>query len=347
MIVVALLVAILALGAASIWLKESPKGTEIMPERAALAQARPDVFFLGNSMMGRGIDLKQMEDLLQQEVDGHQGPGSGSAYWYVYFKNVILATKPPPQVVVLFFRNRELTDTRYRTDPPYRLQIENFSLQDEPELMERAFHRFQSPLDRRMKEQWKLNDMREMAKSTAENTIRDVIAPMLRGYKAYTRQVAFYQVFHHRLSIPSLLTQIQLSQETDYPTETINFEESNPQSFLPLIVEMAKQHDVQLILVRVRKRSALTKPQPPELLDYIASLNAYAAENSVPILDFMEDERIQLKHFVDGDHMNEEGRELLTRLVAEKLLPLLPVPRNGPKKTGLKTALAVDEAQSF
>ena len=49
---------------------------------------------------------------------------------------------------------------------------------------------------------------------------------------------------------------------------------------------------------------------------------AYFERRMIPSVNFLREPRLQLDSYAAGDHYNEHGRQLLTRLVAEALLEL-------------------------
>ncbi len=86
---------------------------------------------------------------------------------------------------------------------------------------------------------------------------------------------------------------------------------------------IAQRADVPLILVRIRRREHTATPDSAHLAAYMQDLGVWAKEQGISLLDFAGEERLRLKHFAKGDHLNPEGRALFTLLLAEQLKPLL------------------------
>ena len=85
---------------------------------AALREAANDYILIGDSMAGTRIDPGHLSRL----IGGHGAaalfhPGSGPAYWYLTFKNLVINAGLRPRVVVFFFRDENLTDTLFRVYP--------------------------------------------------------------------------------------------------------------------------------------------------------------------------------------------------------------------------------------
>ncbi len=57
-----------------------------------------------------------------------------------------------------------------------------------------------------------------------------------------------------------------------------------------------------------------------ELIDYIENLKEYLLSNNIPLIDFTNDLRIKEEHFKNGDHLNENGRIVFTKMIYEQLL---------------------------
>jgi len=85
---------------------------------AALRESSNDVILIGDSMAGTRVDPGHLSSLI-----GGRGaaalfhPGSGSAYWYLTFKNLVVNARLRPRVVIFFFRDENLTDTLFRVYP--------------------------------------------------------------------------------------------------------------------------------------------------------------------------------------------------------------------------------------
>ena len=81
----------------------------------------------------------------------------------------------------------------------------------------------------------------------------------------------------------------------------------------------------------------------PELARYSARLRTYLEEQALPFIDLSGEHAIRQEHFADYDHLSAEGRRLFTRLLAERLEPLLPPPR-GPGSAGRGGSVTHDSA---
>ena len=106
-----------------------------------------------------------------------------------------------------------------------------------------------------------------------------------------------------------------------------------PKSFLPTIIQMTRDNNVQLLLVRVKKRREVEGlPTPAGLDDYTHDLKQWCDSEQVPLIDFSDEPQLKLEHYADGDHLNrEDGRTLFTQLLAERLKPHLAKTAHPPE----------------
>jgi hypothetical protein len=69
---------------------------------------RPSVIFLGNSMLGEGIDTNLFQKQTDIKAMKIYTGGAASAWWYTIFKNSIVEAEHKPKLVVIFFRDQFL-----------------------------------------------------------------------------------------------------------------------------------------------------------------------------------------------------------------------------------------------
>ena len=60
--------------------------------------------------------------------------GSGSAFWYLALKNWVIASGIRPRMVLIFFRDTNLTDVMFRLDEQFRWALDLAALDREDEL---------------------------------------------------------------------------------------------------------------------------------------------------------------------------------------------------------------------
>jgi hypothetical protein len=136
---------------------------------------------------------------------------------------------------------------------------------------------------------------------------------------------AIERLFDEKNLNSDLLTIRQLAAESTGGNKLYNFQQELDRSFLPYMIDMAQENNIQLVFVRMKRRRDV-KPggQPKALQKYIKNLEDYLAENEVDFIDFTDDKRIKIEHFGSGDHLSRNGgRRLFTKILAEKTLPII------------------------
>ncbi|HSO13710.1 MAG TPA: hypothetical protein VLT51_15135, partial [Anaerolineales bacterium] len=104
-----------------------------------------------------------------------------------------------------------------------------------------------------------------------------------------------------------------------YTSQSLDFSGQIEKSFLPEIIRLCKENDIQLVLVRLPTlRFEDPETRPPELADYIQQLGTYLMENNVPFLDFQRG-NMPAEYFTDPLHLNNHGKLVFTRELTEAL----------------------------
>jgi hypothetical protein len=322
------LIAVAVLAAATLVADKAyspPSATAIPWKQQELSSQRPEVILLGNSMLGEGIDEGLFESLTGLRTCKWAIGGSESAYWYVVTKNVIATCAHKPRLLVVFFRGTVLAYPGFRTSGKYRDEIELWTLPEEPLLDELAYRTSSPPLVRVAEQLWPLCDWRHRnaLKTRAETLVKQVTAALLKTNPETLAAAAAAVFAEDELDLVQATAQ-QLAAEQAFSVVPRQIQIGR--SFLPEIVRVTKEAGIQLVFVRVKRRTdADGRPQSAELTDYINGLREYLQEASVPLLDFSHDPSLGLELFAAGDHLDrEKGRPVFTRLVAAEVGLLLP-----------------------
>jgi hypothetical protein len=254
--------------------------------------------------------------------------GWSSAIWYLALKNVIIPASPRPQTVVFFFRDHYLTDPTFRVTGEYKKGVDELTGPDEPLLERLAYLNAMNPLTYQLNQNWSLFQKREHLKKALESNVKSWVGSVY----GYPDVESVNQNIQRLFGVDNLLAEelgnTQLKSEEVTNKNLYDFQKSLPVSFLPAMVEIARENAVRLVLVRVKRRREVEGlPTPAGLDGYICDLKQWCAKEQVPLIDFSEDTRLTLEHYADGDHLNRgEGRTLFTQLLVEQLEPYLGVP---------------------
>jgi lysophospholipase L1-like esterase len=127
-----------------------------------------------------------------------------------------------------------------------------------------------------------------------------------------------------KLDTNLLVDAIATAESYLYTPEQLDFARQLDRSFLPDIVELAKENNIQLILVRTKHLDDPTEASESAALKaYIKALKAFAKDNDVFVLDFAHDEHLTSDLFIDSHHLSQAGRVVFTKMLAEALAPIL------------------------
>lgn len=284
---------------------------------AGIERERPAVVFIGNSMVRRGVSAEILTEASGAKTYLLAKPGAFSALWYLFIKNVLVPARHRPGTVVIVFRDDYLTRPTYRVDGLYKKEIDAYATAAEPALDRLAYGAVAEDglmsglagVERSRR--W----MKERAESRALTLYLDIKERNLKRMLGRT--------FGEGAMVGELVDLAQLDAEELDEERLVDFDAAVSDSFLPLIIELAADHDMQLVMVRYkRKRDLGGNNEPPELKRYIGKLRAYLERHSVPLIDFTDDPRITLEHWGRGDHLDPDmGKPVFSRILAEELRP--------------------------
>ena len=102
--------------------------------REDIRRIRPEFVFIGDSMLGSRIDPTHMRRTINRQTWWVMQPGTGSAWWYLAFKNHVLGADVAPKAAIVFFRDYNLTDVMFRLDDAFRWSLDTVAGPEEPEL---------------------------------------------------------------------------------------------------------------------------------------------------------------------------------------------------------------------
>jgi hypothetical protein len=95
-----------------------------------------------------------------------------------------------------------------------------------------------------------------------------------------------------------------------------DFAKNMPRSVLPLIIDLAKAHDLRVGFVRVQRRPVGNRPPPQSerMQQYMRDFKAYVEGHGMLFHDDTGDPQQTLAMYEDGDHVGREHRQRYTRM---------------------------------
>ena len=286
----------------------------------ALDQNRPELVVLGDSSLPAAVDEDRLAELTGKGTFNIGIEGSASAFWYLVIKNNIAAAQHKPGYLLIVFRDTILTAPGYRVQGSYFTRLDEFTYRNEPILRERAYINLMNPLEFAAEKYWPLYGTRLEARRDIDAAVR-YRPPAQFGCDQACTDEGMYQTFGGAdLEPGQLRAAIAAAEQYLYTPAQLNFKSQVDASFLPEMIRLTKENGIQLILVRLKSYSPGTGDfQSQALKNYITDLEAYLTENDVPFLDFGADPRLKSEYFADPIHLNNEGRQLFTMLLADAL----------------------------
>jgi hypothetical protein len=285
-----------------------------------LRYADPAWVFIGDSMLGTRIHpmlLGELSGAGDRNVSFLFQAASGPAWWYLTYKNHLVASGVKPRMTFFFFRDTNLTDTMFRLRNHLGEALDEVAHATEPELDAIVAARQGGAL-------WKVDaafDRLYQVNATyawAHPTIRRWYAlwkypdPIARLHFENVIEEDFNQNFRRDLAADIGATDDDADFARDLPT-----------SVLPLIVALSKEHQLPVCFVRVQRRPVGGRPpeQSPALLEYVADFRAWAASQGACFHDDTGDPEMTLDLYEDGDHVDDRLR--YTRIFRKRLDPFL------------------------
>ncbi len=285
-----------------------------------LRSGRPLWVFIGDSMLGTRIDpirLGELSATHDELVAFLYHPATGPAWWYLSFKNHFIASGITPRAVFVFFRDTNLTDTLFRVESLYGNALDDVAHADEPEL--------NAVIAARKRGIWsRVHTAAVRAYGT--DIANGWLEPGIRRWFVNWRfpdpgaRYRFDASLGERFDLANLRSDV--AADLAGPNESADFARDLPSSPLPLMIDLARQHGVQLCFVRVQRRPRGTTPPPqsPNLVRYLGDLTRYLAANGALYHDDWGDPEMPESIYADGDHIR--NRRLYTDVFRRRLDPL-------------------------
>jgi hypothetical protein len=281
---------------------------------AALREAANDYILIGDSMAGTRIDPAQLSRLV-----GGRGtaalfhPGSGPAYWYLTFKNLVVNAGLKPRAVVFFFRDENLTDTLFREYPSAldRVAMSHESALDEL-LAARALgaHFRLHGLIRRLYQY-------DQTRAWLEPLLLQAPVAWSAGRRARKHLL---DRMNDEVFALEALRPMEAADMAAASGAALDFDRNLPTSVLPEILRLSKLSGIRVAFVRVQRRpgAAGPPPQSPALQEYMRKLRAYLDANGAIFRDDWGDPDQPLSVYEDGDHVKKDFRSVYTELFFRK-----------------------------
>lgn len=284
--------------------------------RKWIQENKPDIVLIGDSVLYEGVNPLLLNVELGRQTYAITIPGSGTASWYLLIKNVILGSTYRPKYIVILFRNTMLTVPQYRTTGRYFPLLDDFATKNEPLVADLAFINQMSPLEKFAQRYIPIYSLRLEIRQDLDNLIRYAPTSTLVGCDRECTDNAVGSIFGREVDPSALNQMLEDAAKTLYAPQEMVFENQVGESFLPYIIQIAQENNINLIFVKTK----IFGSEPVELIAYSKSLEEYFLKfDDVFLLDFSQDPQITQDYYVDSLHMNSYGKDLFTKIFAEKM----------------------------
>jgi hypothetical protein len=294
-----------------------------MDYQTSIEKQKPGVLLLGNSVINSGIDESQFALLTGQKTMKFGFPGTASAYWYLLIKSNIATARTPPKYLMLFFLDNLLTTPDWAVNFDYQLMIDELAGEKETVLLQKAYLSQINPVEGYLDSHYPLFGERETLKEKIDNRIKYTLPQLLLNCAKPCLDQALDVKFEERNMLPQVLKQNEIDPH-QWSGPKWDFNSMVERSFLPDIIQITREKGINLILVREKNINVMTlADESPDMLTYYQEMADYLKKEGVTFLDFAHDPELTLDLFRDEMHLTPQGRQVFTRLVAEKFLPLI------------------------
>jgi hypothetical protein len=283
-----------------------------------LVYLQPGYVVIGDSMAGTRVDERRLGELSGRPVAPLLQAGSGSAFWYLVLKNWVIASGIKPRLVLIFFRDTNLTDVMFRLDQQFRWALDLAAGEREEELNAVIAKRL-GPLERVHRVLDNTLGV-ERARRRAEPAVSAWPASLI--FLSRRRRGDFLNQVNARLGLdhlrPMPAADIQIG---DAPA--FDFARDVDRSVLPLMLRDATRAGLTLCFVRVQRRPSANRPPPqsPALQRYVEALRAYLTARGALLHDDTGDPAMTLDLYEDGDHIARHARRRYTEILYTRLRP--------------------------
>jgi len=285
-----------------------------------LVEQEPEIVLLGDSTLVLGVDAELLAQQTGESVYSIGIPGSASALWYLLLKNNIAESSYKPKYLLVVFRDTILTAPGYRVHGSYFDLVDEYARRNEPLLIQNSFINLMNPLEIAAEKYLPLYVARPELRSSIDAQIRYVF-PAFFGCDRDCTDYSMGDIFSGAdLEPKALVDAVAAAESYLYTSDQMDFFVRLNRSYLPEMIHIAKENNIQIVFVRIKVESAEPRTaNSPAMINYLVSLTNYLANESVPLLDFGSDPRLTHDLFRDSIHLNEQGKVVFTEMLADEL----------------------------
>jgi hypothetical protein len=287
-----------------------------------IEKEKPEVVFLGNSVVIWGIDQTQFEQLTNRKTLRLGFMGTASTYWYLLIKSNIATASTPPKYLLLFFLDNMLTLPDQMVNNKYLPIIDEVAGENETVLLQKAYLNQINPVEGFLDSNIPLFGERQTLKDKIDNRLKYSLPQLFQKCSKSCLDQAMDTAFDAKNMLTRLVQNNSISPNR-LPDSLWSFNALVEKSFIPDMIQITKKAGIQLILVREKNARVMTlQEESPAMRKYFQDMADYLKKQGIPLIDFSHDPSITIDMFLDEMHLSPQGRDVFTRLVAERFLSL-------------------------
>jgi hypothetical protein len=291
---------------------------------AQFDSAAPELVFIGNSLLDTRIDPDLLAELTGIPTLSMAINGTAPGTWYLQLTNVIAAAENPPDAVFVFFHDDLITRPISFTGPKDRKLIESLS-HTESITLEGAEGTAILSSSKEGKRATTLSSRIKQALTTIYPITNQPTTSPVSSIGAQLTGLSPEQFEKDAENKFAFVNKRDQAPTIQQPKFHGSFASKIDDSFLPLIIQQAKELNANLVIVRVaaRPNNDGTPNEPDSLAEYSSDLAIYLGENDVRYIDMIghaEDGTLDAGMYYDGYHLKHRFRGNYTEFFAEWLL---------------------------
>jgi len=281
---------------------------------------QPQDILLGNSVIVNGLDPELFQSITGRRTVHFAFNGAASAYYYLILKNIIATAESSPEYVLLFFIDNWLTRPELMVSGGPFLQImDEVAGAEETVLLRKAYLNQLDPCMAYLDSHIMIFGERQTLKGKIDARLKYPLSDWLMDCGRDCLDNALDTAFFYDNMFPAPDPAERYRDE--WSGREWNFKGRLADSFLPDIIEVARQHGLKLIFVREKNSRFMTlEEETADMRRYFQDLSEYLYQQGIPLLDFAHDPALGVELFHDQMHFIPEARPVFTHLVAEKYM---------------------------
>lgn len=315
-----------------------------------IRREKPEFVFLGNSLLGTRILESKLEKLLGgRKVYLLKEGGTYTAIWYLKFKNYLVASGVKPKAVFVFFRREEIMKPSMNIDRKFLRSIQRVSLDEEP-VYDRVINSNKTLKNRIEDATMNFYSIRVITPILLDLIESVALAPVMkkdtrfmmnRYFGMYPDMMTENQKKEHMVKRRVFVSGVNFRFDVESknlrkavkPEGVIDSQEEEPsgftddpdKTFIPHIVQLAKDNGIQLVFVKIQtippadgkiRRSKAEQK-------YLDDLKRYFDENGVLFYDFTGDPEITRDMYNDSVHIGAKDKEKYTEIFYKRMYEIL------------------------